>query len=263
MPYIDSQDCRLYYSTWQGDARDAHPPLVLIHGAGGTHQHWPPHLRRLSETNVYALDLPGHGHSPGPGQNTIAGYRDRALAWADTLSLPRFVLAGHSMGGAIAQDLALHAQDRLAGLVLVGSGARLRVHPAILQGVQEDFPATAKQLCDWALSETASQKSRRQYLRRLLEVDPGVLLGDFRACDRFDVCEQLGSISVPTLVIGGLSDRLTPPKYSQFLHDHIPDARLLLVENAGHMLMLEQPAKVIEAIKAFIQEKTGSTMQEA
>jgi pimeloyl-ACP methyl ester carboxylesterase len=259
MPYTDSDDHRLYHSAWDGDADDEHPPLVLIHGAGGTHLHWPPGLRRLRQTDVYALDLPGHGHSPGPGQETIAGYRDLLLAWADALSLPHFVLAGHSMGGAIAQDLALLAPGRLAGLVLVGSGARLRVHPAILQGVQEDFPAAAKLICDWALSEATSQKNRRQYLRRLLEVDPDVLLGDFRACDAFDVREQLGDIAVPALVIGGLVDRLTPPKYSQYLHERLADAQLVLVENAGHMVMLEQAGQVTEAIAAFVHGLAGRT----
>ena len=261
MPYATVNDSPLFSTAWDGYADDEHPPLVLIHGAGGTHLHWPPLLRRMRHIDVYALDLPGHGHSPGPGQNTIDGYRNTLLAWADTLSLQSFVLAGHSMGGAIAQDFALHYPQKLAGLVLVGSGARLRVHPAIMQGVQEDFPATAKLICDWALSETAGEKSRRQYLRRLLEVDPAVLLGDFQACDAFDVRERLCDIPVPTLIIGGTADRMTPPKYSQFLQEHIPDAQLLLVEDAGHMVMLEKPAAVTEAITAFLRDTLTGKQQ--
>ncbi|MBC8448372.1 MAG: alpha/beta hydrolase [Chloroflexi bacterium] len=252
MPYVNIRSERIFYSAWDGDRDDERPPLVLVHGAGGTHLHWPPRLRRLRATDVYALDLPGHGHSPGQGRDSIAAYREAILAWAEALSLPPFVLAGHSMGGAIAQDFALNHAERLAGLLLVGSGARLRVHPAILQGVQDDFPATAKLICDWALSDAASEKSRRQYLRRLLEVNPAVLWGDFLACDAFDLRQRLGEIVVPTLVIGGTEDRLTPPKYSQYLREHIPNAQLLLVEGAGHMVMLEQPQRVTEAIAEFL-----------
>ena len=254
MPYVDFGDERLYYSDWDGDSEDALPPLVLIHGAGGSHLHWPSHMRRLRGIDVHALDLPGHGHSRGHGRTTISAYRDLVLGWSEAISLRPFVLAGHSMGGAIAQDFALHYPDRLAGLVLVGSGARLRVHPAILQGVQEDFPATAKLIADWAHGATASDKSRRQYLRRLLEVDPSVLLGDFQACNAFDVMGQLSEISVPSLAICGTADRLTPPKYSEYLQDQIPDGRLFMVEGAGHMVMLEKPAEVAAAATDFLQE---------
>jgi len=261
MPYVKINDERLYYSDWDGDAQDERLPLVLVHGAGGTHLHWPPQLRRLRDTDVYGLDLPGHGHSRGQGHDSIAAYRELLLAWAEALSLRRFVLVGHSMGGAIGQEFALHYADRLAGLVLVSSGARLRVHPSILQGVQEDFPATAKLICDWALSQSASDRSKRLYLRALLEVNPTVLLGDFQACDAFDVRERLGDISVPTLVIGGKEDRLTPPKYSGYLHEHIPDAQLLMVDKAGHMVMLEQPAVVTEAIADFLATLQASRIR--
>jgi len=260
MPYVKINNERIFYSAWDGDPEGEHPPLVLGHGAGGTHLHWPPQLRRLRNADVYALDLSGHGHSPGQGRDSIAAYGEVILAWAGALSLPPFVLAGHSMGGAIALDLALNHAERLAGLVLVASGARLRVHPDILQGVQDDFPATAKLICDWALGDAASEQNRRQYLRRLLEVNPAVLRGDFLACDAFDVRPRLGEIAVPTLVIGGAEDRLTPPRFSEYLGEHIPNAQLLLVEGAGHMVMLEQPQRVTEAIAGFLRQ-VGSRLR--
>ena len=262
MPYTNINNERFFYSAWDGDPRDERPPLVLVHGAGGTHLHWPPHLRRLRGSDVYALDLPGHGHSTGQGGDTIAAYRELILAWSEAMMLHRFALVGHSMGGAIALDFALNTPDRLAGLVLVGSGARLRVSPAILQGLQDDFPATAKLLCDWAHSDRADERSKRLYLRRLLEANPAVMLGDFLACDGFDLRQRLGDISVPTLVIGGTADRLTPPRFGEYLREHIPNAQLLLVEGAGHMVMLEQPQAVTEAIADFLRQ-VGSKFQVA
>jgi pimeloyl-ACP methyl ester carboxylesterase len=89
-----------------------------------------------------------------------------------------------------------------------------------------------------------------------------VLLGDFRACDAFDVRERLGDISVPTLVIGGTEDRLTPPKFSEYLREHIPNTQLLLVEEAGHMVMLEQPAVVTEAIADFLATLQASRIRQ-
>ena len=103
-------------------------------------------------------------------------------------------------------------------------------------------------------SETASENSKRHYLRRLLEVNPAVLLGDFQACDSFDMMQRLGQVRVPTLAICGTEDRLTPPKYSEFLQQHVPEAQLLLLEEAGHMVMLEKPAAISAAIGDFVRQ---------
>jgi len=103
MPTLTIADQTIYYTHSNPSALVVQrPPLVLVHGAGGDHLHWPPQLRRLAGCEVYALDLPGHGHSPGAGRNTITAYAQVLNAFADTLALPPFVLAGHSMGGAIA-----------------------------------------------------------------------------------------------------------------------------------------------------------------
>jgi pimeloyl-ACP methyl ester carboxylesterase len=89
--------------------------------------------------------------------------------------------------------------------------------------------------------------------RALLETGPDVLLGDFGACDHFDVIGRMGEIEVPTLVITGTADQLTPPKYARFLAEHITDAQLVLVEGAGHMVMLERPAQVAKIVQEFLK----------
>jgi len=230
--------------------------LVLVHGAGGSHLDWPAPLRRLRGVNVYALDLPGHGRSEGTGRSSIAAYRDFLLAFLDSLGLETVVVVGHSMGGAIALDFALHYPDRLARLILVGSGARLRVAPAILTGILSDFEATVGLVCDYAFGPGATEQLRRLGRQRLLQTPPQVLHGDYAACDAFDVMERLGEVRCPTLAIGGTADRLTPPKYSVYLRDHIPGAELVLVDAAGHMVMLEKPEVVSRAISKFILIKS-------
>lgn len=255
MPYVTIVGERIFYALYQGDVRGKRN-LVLVHGAGGSHLDWPSPLRRLREANVYALDLPGHGRSEGAGRSSISAYRDFLLAFLDGLGLGRALVVGHSMGGAIALDFVLHYPDRLSGLVLVGSGARLRVLPAILTGILSDFEATVDLVCDYAFGPSATEQLKRLGRQRLLKTPPEVLHGDYAACDAFDVMERLGEVRCPTLVIGGTADRLTPPKYSVYLRDHIPGAELVLVDAAGHMVMLEKPEVVTRAISKFIASLT-------
>ena len=255
MPYVTVAGERIFYTLYQGDVQGK-CNLVLVHGAGGSHLDWPAPLRRLKGANVYDLDLPGHGSSEGPGQSSIAAYRDFLLAFLGALGLERATVVGHSMGGGIALDFALHYPDRLVGLILVGSGARLRVAPAILIGILSDFEATVDLVCDYAYGPSISEQLKRLGRQRLLKTPPQVLHGDYAACDAFDVMERLGEVRCPTLVIGGTADMLTPPKYSIYLRDHIPGAELALVDAAGHMVMLEKPEVVAKAISRFIHNYT-------
>jgi pimeloyl-ACP methyl ester carboxylesterase len=251
MPYVTVAGERTFYALYQSDVW-CKCNLVLVHGAGGSHLDWPAPLRRLRGANVYDLDLPGHSRSEGTGRSSIAAYRDFFLAFLDALGLERAVVVGHSMGGAIVLDLALHYPDRLAGLILVGSGARLRVAPAILTGILSDFEATIDLVCDYAFGPSTTEQLKRLGRQRLLQTPPQVIHGDYAACDAFDVMEQLGEVCCPTLVICGTADRLTPPKYSVYLRDHIPGAELVLVDGAGHMAMLEKPEVVARAVSEFI-----------
>jgi len=229
------------------------PALILVHGAGGNHLHWPAELRRLHEATVYALDLPGHGRSGGQGCDTIGDYAQAIVEFLNTVGIEQPIIVGHSMGGAIALTLALYFPTRVAGLVLMATGARLRVAPAILDGMRSNFEGSVELITRFAWSPETKPALTELGRQALLETGPDVLLGDFSACDRFNVMERLGEIEHPTLVIVGTADQLTPPKYARFLTEHIPDARLVLVEDASHMVMLERPLEVIGAVREFLE----------
>ncbi len=233
---------------------DGASPLVLVHGAGGSHLDWSPALRRVSQLVV---DLPGHGKSPAPGYETISAY---AAAVMDLLAFAmpgvRPVIAGHSMGGAIAQMLALDFGERIAGLILVGTGAKLSVHPDILGRVREHPEEVGRLLHAWLWGDAAADEMRDLGYAQFMKTPPEVIYGDYLACNTFDVRARLSEIRVPTLVIAGSADRMTPPKYSAYLKDNIAGAELVTIEGGGHMMALEQPEAVSTVVRDWL-DKTG------
>ncbi|HSQ40440.1 MAG TPA: alpha/beta hydrolase [Anaerolineales bacterium] len=240
-----------YFS--HGIENASRPPLVFIHGAGGTHLHWPPQVRRLIGQRIFALDLPGHGKSGGVGSQSIAGYARAVVDFLDVNHFNTAVFIGHSMGSAIALTLALEFPKRVLGLGLVGSGARLRVSPQILENTTSEamFPLAVKLISDAEFSPSVNPRLKELAARQMAEIRPSVLHGDFLACNEFDVMGRLGEISVPTLILCGAEDLLTPVKYSEFLHAHIPASRLVTFPGAGHMVMLEHPTAVADALAEF------------
>ena len=256
IPYAqldDSGSERIFYARHDalepvGDA----PAVVCVHGAGGSHLSWPSEIRRLLRAMVYALDLPGHGRSTGSGRRTIGEYATVLVSFLETLNLPEAVIVGHSMGGAVALEMALSHPERVRGLVLIGTGARLRVVPAILQGILEDFEAVVGLIGDFVYGPDAPEELKRLGQQVMLDTSPKVMHGDFLACDAFDIMARLGEIRTPTLVITGTADQLTPVKYASFLAHNIRGGQLALVANAGHMVMLERSQEVGEAVARFV-----------
>lgn len=250
MPRMDTAAGELFYTIKQGPTDG--PTALLVHGAGGSRLHWPPELRRMAGATVYTLDLPGHGRSSGSGCDTIECYIDAVGSFVTEAGVDDVVVVGHSMGGAIAQKLALERVGCVSALGLIATGARLRVAPTILESIRDDFDHAVDVVTRYAWGSEASDSLMELGREALEDTGPDVLLGDFLACDSFDVMDRLGEIKIPALVVCGTADELTPVKYAHFLAEHIPDARLVTVEGAGHMVMLERPREVGEAVREFV-----------
>jgi pimeloyl-ACP methyl ester carboxylesterase len=251
MPSIPIDAAELFF-TAEGGSRE--PALICIHGSGGSHTHWPAVLINWKRHAVHALDLPGHGRSGGRSRNRVSAYAEVIKEFAEKTGLKQAVLMGHSLGGAVAQRTALSSPDWLEGLILVGTGARLRVTEEILNGLSADHPATIALICELAFGPSAPQQLIAGFRSGLLQTSPGITLGDYQACNRFDVMDRIEEIRCPTLIVSGALDRLTPPKYGRFLADHIPGARHVVIADAGHMMALEQPEAFLRAVESFFSD---------
>lgn len=235
---------------------NSRPPLILIHGAGGSLLSWHPYLRRLADVNVYALDLPGHGKSQGESRASIEAYADDIFAFMQALGLETGILAGLSMGSGIALTLVLKYPHMFQGLSVLGGGAKLRVAKPTLEMTEnpETFSSAVETINTNCFSDYAPQELVQLSRQNMLNMSPANLAADFRACDQFDVSNELRRIQIPTLIICGADDKMTPQKLSQFLNQQIPNSELHILEKTGHMVTLEQPERVANLLTRFIEK---------
>jgi pimeloyl-ACP methyl ester carboxylesterase len=243
----------MYYFAHEADDL-SRPPVILIHGAGGHHLFWSAQLRRMPNQRIFAIDLPGHGKSEGIGFHTIDDYTWEIIAFIKALRLNAAVLAGHSMGGAIALNAAIRFPRHVLGLCLIGCGPRLRVAPAILQGVSDPstFEAAIRMIMDNSFSPHTDPGLKEAAAQRLSETRPSVLYGDFQACDAYNVSDLLSKIEIPTFILSGAYDKMVPLKSSEFLRDNIAGARMEVLSDAGHMLIQEQPVQTADKLSGFL-----------
>lgn len=228
--------------------------LVFIHGAGGNRAVWTYQSRRFSQHHrVVAVDLPGHGLSKERPRATLAEYADYVRSVISTRFLSSPIVVGHSLGGAIALRMALDTPTEVGGLVLVGTGARLRVLPDFFAALREDSDKALSLIGRYAFSPQTPKELVAKALGEMKKRGPDLLIGDFAAGDGFDVTAEINRINAPTLVIVGRDDRLTPAEYSDYLSKHIPGAQLRVIDGAGHMVMLEQPDVFNSVLEAFVE----------
>lgn len=235
------------------------PTLVLVHGAGGNHASWDELTVHLGGQEMIIPAFPGRCGSGGRPLATVADMAAWLRKLLRVVGARRVVVAGHSLGGAVALEYALqehrgNGTPELAGLVLVSTGARLRVRDEILRAVAEaaelDLPAE--------LSPDAFEKDPNPAVIHRVELTrertgARVTLVDWEAANRFDRMRDLGDVSCPTLVVCGSEDRLTPEKYARYLVENIPDAKLELIYGGSHMCPVERPAEVARRLRTFLE----------
>lgn len=247
------QERHIGFETGPKGIRTGLPTLVMVHGAGGRAAVWSNQLRALEDlVNPLALDLPGHGESAGPGMASIEAY----AAWLGGLLSDLFTesvfLMGHSMGGAVAQRLAADLPDRLRGLILVGTGPRLMVAPAFLEGLQGAFETTVDQLIGYAYAPDADPLLISQGATLMKAPGQKTVCDDFAACNAFAMGTDTARIRTPCLILCGEKDRLTPPSLSEKLLAAIQGSRFAKIPDGGHMVMIENPKGLNGCVRDFL-----------
>lgn len=254
MPHVQTARNTLYIADYR-KPNTPHLPTLLIHGAGGTHLDWSVQLRRMPALNAIALDLAGHGMSNhSEGRSSVEAYAHDALALLEALAIPCANIAGHSMGGAIAQTIALLAPERVGKLLLFGTGALLKVNPTIISDIIEKTAETTELVVKWSWAKNTDERVLALSIEKLRACAPEVVQGDYRACDAFDLRDKVNKIQAKTLLVVGTADRMTPPRLSEFLAQQIPNSTLVLVEEGAHMVILEQAEKVAIIVSNWVDE---------
>jgi pimeloyl-ACP methyl ester carboxylesterase len=253
MPVHRTEEKQISYWAGRKGFLEGRETVLFIHGAGGGQYTWSYQKGYFEKQfNPLVIELPGHGESGGEGEEEIGKYAEHVYAFLRALNLQKIFLVGHSMGGAIVQTLALTHPEVIKGIVLVGTGARLKVLPLILDGIKSHFEETVQRINRFAYSRKAPSDLVEKGVLGMRQCRAEVIYGDFLACDRFDMMNEIGKIILPTLILCGDDDQLTPLKYSRFLQNRINGSKLEVLSNAGHMVMMESASAFNKKIGEFI-----------
>jgi len=254
----------IYAATGGRDFDPALPAVVFLHGAGMDHSVWALLARAFASHGfaVLAPDLPGHGRSAGAPLSSIAAMADWTAALVDAVGVRAARLIGHSMGSLVALETSARHPDKVAGLGLIATATAMPVSADLLDAAKKNDHAAIDMVAIWGHGYRATLGGSPTPglwmlgdAERLLErAPPGVLFSDLAACNGYrDALTAAAKVTVPTVVILGSRDLMTPAKGGRALAAAIPGGRLAVIEGAGHMLMSERSDDVLAALKIIFQ----------
>jgi pimeloyl-ACP methyl ester carboxylesterase len=238
------------------------PVVVLLHGAALDHSIWHYPSRYLAHHGygVLAVDLPGHGRSPGAVRATVEELADWAAAFIEAACVERAHVVGHSLGSLVALDTAIRHPGRVATLSLLGTSVPMPVGEAFLAAARDDSPAAFDMQAVWgharhvalaasAIPGLSLAGASRQLVAR---AHPGVQHADLAACHAYSPpIGAIRALAAPTLVVAGRRDQMTPLKAGQALAKEIPNAKFVALDT-GHAMTLEAPREVLLALGAHL-----------
>jgi pimeloyl-ACP methyl ester carboxylesterase len=218
--------------------------------------YWVNQLSELSKKlRVTAIDLPGHGESERMKEKpTIEGYVKHVVSFLKQINVARALIAGHSMGGLVVQLLALEHPEVVERLIIIDSSAKFQKLGDLQDHIRDNPMEAGLELLNRLLSPKMLAEENLSSLMKYFKVDanfdPSILADDFDALNEIDLTKRIREIKAPTLIVCGADDMLAPS--STILHDNIEGSTLVLIPEAAHMPMIEQPEKFNKIILDFI-----------
>jgi pimeloyl-ACP methyl ester carboxylesterase len=232
--------------------------ILLVHGSGVSARYWINQLRGLrGALRVLAIDLPGHGESDPADAASVEAYSEAVARALDALGTGPVIAAGHSLGGAIVIALAARRPDAVTALVLLSSCATIPQTDGSGERFLAALPGPLRKIVFFSMAKKllfgagAPAQAVSLGMHELRSCRPETILKDVQAAKAMDLTEQASRLDIPTLILCGSRDRLTPPALSERLGELIPRSRLRIIEGAGHMLLLEVPERVNQELLAF------------
>jgi pimeloyl-ACP methyl ester carboxylesterase len=229
--------------------------IVFVHGACENLQFWN-HQRSMAERfRLLFLDLPGHGRSKPirTGEPSVQNYARIVSEFIASTCQDKAVLVGHSMGGAISLLNAIEYRDKLRALVLVATGAKLGVLPSIREGLRTRFDETVRSvIAPRQFASSTNLEIIRFVTNEMMKCKGAVALSDYEACNGFDVRQKLATINLPTLIMVGEEDKMTPVPWSVYMKENIPKSQIVILKGSSHIPMLERPSDFNRTLSEFI-----------
>ncbi len=243
--------------------------ILLLHGLGVDGSSWDYQLEGLSRMGYrpIAPDLPGFGDSPNEGKSwNIHLVSEKVIQWMTSNTDEKMVLVGHSMGGVIAQEIALYHPEKICGLILVNTFAHLRPKHASewlyfgLRYLTVNFQSPVKQaelVARRVFPHPEQEWLRKEAVRRILTVDPVIYRSAMRELFRFDSRSNLKNLSMPVLVITGEGDTTIRMDEQAELVKLVSGARQVVIPGGGHGVIVEKPDEVNAAMIQFLKFLRG------
>jgi 3-oxoadipate enol-lactonase len=232
-------------------------PIVFLHGVGSDKSAWHPQLDHFGQARrAITFDYPGYGESdPAPEGTTRDDYASAIISAMHELGVDRAHVCGLSLGGVVAIAMHHAAPERCASLILADTFAIHPNGPAIYQRSLDgsrDLPAMAEARVDVLLAQPADPAVRREVVETMSRIDPAAYRIGAEAVWLADQRDRAEAIRVPTLVLCGAEDLVTPADLSNELVELIPDARMQVIAGAGHLCNLEKPAQFNAFVENFV-----------